>query len=64
MNALARGQDGRIAVFTMETREEGSVRSAAATCGPLDLIVAIAGTLNARGGLTDSATHRTTSLNP
>ena len=40
------------AVIAMEAREEESVRSAAA-CGPLDPIVANAGTLNARGGLTD-----------
>ena len=53
LNALAGGHDGRLAVIAMEAREEDSVRSAAAACGPLDLIVANAGTLNARGGLTD-----------
>jgi len=51
--ALATAHDGRLAVIAMEAREEDSVRSAAAACGPLDLIVANAGTLNARGGLTD-----------
>ena len=53
LNALAGAHDGRLAVTAMDAREEDSVRSAAAACGPLDLIVANAGTLNARGGLTD-----------
>ena len=51
--ALAGAHDGRLAIIAMEAREEESVRAAAAACGPLDLIVANAGTLNARGGLTD-----------
>ena len=51
--ALAPAHDGRLAVIAMEAREEESVRAAAAACGPLDLVVANAGTLNARGGLTD-----------
>ncbi len=38
----------------MEVRDEASVRAAAATVGGLDLIICNAGTLNARGGLTDA----------
>ena len=51
--ALAGTHHGRLAIIAMEAREEDSVRAAAAACGPLDLVVANAGTLNARGGLTD-----------
>ena len=45
---------GSIAVIGMEVRDEASVRAAAAGVGGLDLVICNAGTLNARGGLTDS----------
>ena len=53
LNALAADSDGRITVIGMEVRDEDSVRAAAAHVGGLDLVVCNAGTLNARGGLTD-----------
>jgi len=53
LNALAAGHDN-ITVIGMEVRDEDSVRAAAAGVGGLDLIVCNAGTLNARGGLTDA----------
>ena len=53
LNALAAQSDGRITVIAMEVRDEDSVRAAAALVGSLDLLVCNAGTLNARGGLTD-----------
>jgi len=53
LNELAAGQDN-ITVIGMEVRDEDSVRAAAAGVGGLDLIVCNAGTLNARGGLTDA----------
>jgi len=52
LNELARNHDN-ITVIRMEVRDEDSVRNAAAAVGGLDLIVCNAGTLNARGGLTD-----------
>ena len=52
LNELAAGHDN-ITVIGMEVRDEDSVRAAAAAVGGLDLIVCNAGTLNARGGLTD-----------
>ena len=52
LNELARNHDN-ITVIRMEVRDEDSVRDAAAAVGGLDLIVCNAGTLNARGGLTD-----------
>ncbi|MGC6454799.1 MAG: SDR family oxidoreductase [Candidatus Puniceispirillaceae bacterium] len=45
---------GSITVIGMEVRDEESVRAAAAKVGGLDLVVCNAGTLNARGGLTDA----------
>jgi len=53
LNELAAGYDN-ITVIGMEVRDEDSVRAAAAGVGGLDLIVCNAGTLNARGGLTDA----------
>ena len=53
LNALATQSDGRVTVIAMEVRDEDSVRAAAALVGSLDLLVCNAGTLNARGGLTD-----------
>ena len=53
LNALAAESGGRITVIGMEVRDEDSVRAAAAHVGGLDLVVCNAGTLNARGGLTD-----------
>ena len=53
LNALSANSDGRITVIVIEVRDEDSVRAAAAGCGGLDLVVCNAGTLNARGGLTD-----------
>ena len=52
LNKLAKSHDN-IIVIRMEVRNEDSVRDAAAAVGGLDLIVCNAGTLNARGGLTD-----------
>ena len=52
LNALAADSGGRITVIGMEVRDEASVH-AAAHVGSLDLVVCNAGTLNARGGLTD-----------
>ena len=53
LNELARNHDN-ITVIRMEVRDEDSVRDAAAAhVGGLDLVVCNAGTLNARGGLTD-----------
>ena len=52
LNELAAGHDN-VTVIGMEVRDEDSVRAAAATVGGLDLIICNAGTLNARGGLTD-----------
>jgi NAD(P)-dependent dehydrogenase (short-subunit alcohol dehydrogenase family) len=51
--ALAASHDN-ITIIGMEVRDEASVRAAAATVGGLDLIICNAGTLNARGGLTDA----------
>jgi len=53
LKALAAASGGRITVIGMEVRDEESVRAAAAKVGGLDLLVCNAGTLNARGGLTD-----------
>ena len=53
LNALAAAH-ATISVIAMEVRDEASVRAAAATVGGLDLVVCNAGTLNARGGLTDA----------
>ena len=53
LNALAADSGGRITVIGMEVRDEASVHAAAAHVGSLDLVVCNAGTLNARGGLTD-----------
>ena len=53
LNALAAKSDGKITVIGMEVRDEDSVRAAAAGVGGLDLVICNAGTLNARGGLTD-----------
>jgi len=53
LNVLAANSGGRITVIGIEVRDEGSVRAAAAGVGGLDLVVCNAGTLNARGGLTD-----------
>ena len=53
LNALAAESGGRITVIGMEVRDEDSVRDAAAGVGGLDLVICNAGTLNARGGLTD-----------
>jgi len=54
LNSLAARSDRKITVIGMEVRDEDSVRTAAARVGPLDLLVCNAGTLNARGGLTDA----------
>ena len=53
LNALAAAH-ATITVIAMEVRDEASVRAAAARTGGLDLVVCNAGTLNARGGLTDA----------
>ena len=53
LNALAADSGGQITVIGVEVRDEDSVRAAAAHVGGLDLVVCNAGTLNARGGLTD-----------
>ncbi len=53
LNALAANSGGRITVIGIEVRDEDSVRAAAAEVGGLDLVVCNAGTLNARGGLTE-----------
>lgn len=53
LNALAANSSGRITILGIEVRDEDSVRAAAACVGSLDLVVCNAGTLNARGGLTD-----------
>ena len=53
LNDLAARSDGKITVIGMEVRDEDSVRTAATAVGALDLVVCNAGTLNARGGLTD-----------
>lgn len=53
LNDLAAKSDEKITVIGMEVRDEESVRAAATAVGALDLVVCNAGTLNARGGLTD-----------
>ena len=53
LDGLAAAHGGALKIIGMEVRDEPSVAAAAAMTAPLDLLVANAGTLNARGGLTD-----------
>ena len=53
LQALAEDGGDRLTIIGLEARDEASVAAAAATAAPIDLLVANAGTLNARGGLTD-----------
>ena len=54
LDDLAAAHGKALTIIRMEAREEASVQAAAAIAGPIDLLVANAGTMNARGGLTDA----------
>ena len=54
LDDLAATHGEALTIIRMEAREEASVQAAAAIAGPIDLLVANAGTMNARGGLTDA----------
>ena len=54
LDDLAAAHGEALTIIRMEAREEASVQAAAAIAGPIDLLVANAGTMNARGGLTDA----------
>jgi NAD(P)-dependent dehydrogenase (short-subunit alcohol dehydrogenase family) len=54
LDELAAAHGGALTIIGLEARSEASVQAAAAAlAAPLDLVVANAGTMNARGGLTD-----------
>ena len=54
LDDLATAHGGTLTIIELEARAEASVAAAAAAMtAPIDLLVANAGTLNARGGLTD-----------
>jgi len=54
LDGLAAAHGGALTIIGLEARAEASVAAAAAAMtAPIDLLVANAGTLNARGGLTD-----------
>ena len=54
LGELAAAHGEALTIIRMEAREEESVQAAAAMTEPIDLLVANAGTMNARGGLTDA----------
>ena len=54
LDDLAAAHGEALTIIRIEAREEASVQAAAAIAGPIDLLVANAGTMNARGGLTDA----------
>ncbi len=55
LDELAAAHGGALTIIGLEARVEASVAAAAAAMSaPIDLLVANAGTLNARGGLTDA----------
>jgi NAD(P)-dependent dehydrogenase (short-subunit alcohol dehydrogenase family) len=54
LDDLAAAHGEALTIIGMEVRTEASVRAAAALKQPIDLLVANAGTMNARGGLTDA----------
>ncbi|MGB1176442.1 MAG: SDR family NAD(P)-dependent oxidoreductase [Candidatus Puniceispirillaceae bacterium] len=53
LDDLAATHGAALTIIRIEARAEASVAAAAATTGPIDLLVANAGTMNARGGLSD-----------
>ncbi|NBR03910.1 MAG: SDR family NAD(P)-dependent oxidoreductase, partial [Alphaproteobacteria bacterium] len=54
LDELAAAHSDALTIIGLEARTEASVQAAAAMTTPLDLVVANAGTMNARGGLTDA----------
>jgi len=54
LDELAAAHGDALTIIGLEARTEASVQAAAAMTTPLDLVVANAGTMNARGGLTDA----------
>ena len=54
LDELAAAHSDALTIIGLEARIEASVQAAAAMTTPLDLVVANAGTMNARGGLTDA----------
>ena len=55
LDELAAAHGDALTIIGLEARSEASVQAAAAAlAAPLDLVVANAGTMNARGGLTDA----------
>jgi len=54
LDELAAAHSDALTIIGLEARTEASFQAAAAMTTPLDLVVANAGTMNARGGLTDA----------